>query len=128
MSSVAGVQTTAAVPAQESAVPAMTLQSLAHELRQPLSAIESIAYYLGLVLPPGDHRTREQTSRLQDLVDQAGWILTCGQELYNPAPLRLEPVDLEELITQCVIARPSGRGVAPLLDLAGDLPPRATRS
>ena len=113
----------AAASAPPSAASAMTLQTIAHELRQPLSAIESIAYYLNLVLPPQNYRAREQASRLQDLVEQAGWILTCALELHNQTPIAPEPVDVEELITQSVLARPSGRGAAPLLHLAGNLAP-----
>jgi signal transduction histidine kinase len=122
MSSAAGVQTTAAAPAHEFSSHAVALQTIAHELRQPLSAIETIAYYLNLVLPKEDHRAREQASRLQYLIEQSNWILTCGLQLVNTAPLAPEPVDLEELITQTAAARSSHHNPRLDLQLAGGLP------
>ena len=118
MSSIAGVQTTAvSVP-----LPQVALQMIAHELRQPLSTIESIAYYLGLVLPPDDDRAREQVARLQQLVEQSNWILTCGLQMADQTPLAPEPLDLEELIAQTVSARTSRGDPQPRLELSGALP------
>ena len=122
MSSAAGVQTTAAAPAHEYSSHAVALQTIAHELRQPLSAIESIAYYLNLVLPRDDHRAREQASRLQHLIAQSNWILTCGLQLVNAAPLMPELVNLEELITQTAATRSAHRTSYLALQLAGGLP------
>ena len=83
--------------------PALTLlETLAHELRQPLSAIESTAYYLAMVLPRSERRAQEQASRLQRLTEQASWILSCALQLADTSPLAPEPLDLEELITQSV--------------------------
>jgi K+-sensing histidine kinase KdpD len=105
------------------------LETLAHELRQPLSAIESTAYYLAMVLPRGEKRAQEHAARLQRLIEQANWILSCGLQLADTSPLAPEPVDLEELITQTVAsqfadgASHCGEGDdSPQLDLAGDLP------
>jgi signal transduction histidine kinase len=119
MSSLAGVQTAAAsVPV----LPQVALQMIAHELRQPLSTIESIAYYLGLVLPRDDDRARQQVARLQQLVEQSNWILACGLQMADPTPLAPEPLDLEELITQTISARPSQGDPQPRLELSGNLP------
>ena len=96
---------------------------IAHELRQPLGAIESIAYYLGLVLAPGDDRAREQVARLQQLVEQSNWILTCGLQMADQTPLAPEPLNLEQLIRQAVSARTSQGHPQPILELSGDLPP-----
>jgi signal transduction histidine kinase len=102
--------------------PADVLRDIAHELRQPLSAIESIAYYLALVVPPGDQRAQEQLARIRQLVEQSGWILTSGLGLAGcmPAP---EPalVDVEELITRAVSSQTARPAI--LLALAGGLPP-----
>jgi signal transduction histidine kinase len=120
MSSLAGVQTTAAsIPV----LPQVALQMIAHELRQPLGAIESIAYYLGLVLPPGDDRAREQVVRLQQLVEQSNWILTCGLQMADQTPLAPVPLDIEQLIAQTISARTLQGHPQPILELAGDLPP-----
>ena len=101
---------------------ALALQTIAHELRQPLGAIESIAYYLNLVLPRDDHRAREQAWRLQHLVAQSNWILTCGLQLVDETPFAPEPIDLEELITQTAAARASHGDASIDLVLAGGLP------
>jgi len=124
MNPAAGVQTTAAAAQTHGeSAHAMALQTIAHELRQPLSAIESIAYYLNLVLPRDDRRLREQASRLQDLVEQSNWILTCGLQLVNETPLAPEPVNLKELIAQTAAARASHHNPHLDLQLASGLPP-----
>ncbi len=53
-----------------------SLINLAHELRQPLSTIESIAYYLELTLPPDQVQARIYVSRLQQIVMEASAILS----------------------------------------------------
>lgn len=102
--------------------PAELLRSIAHELRQPLSTIESIAFYLGMILPREDGRVREQLARLQELIEQSNWILTSGLQLADELPVSPVPVDLEELITQTVSARPVSMEVPLRLELAGGLP------
>ena len=73
------------------------MRVLAHELRQPLSTIESIAYYLTLILPD-DEKVREQLDRIQQLVEQSNWMLTSGQFICDSLPAAHEPVDLRDLI------------------------------
>jgi len=83
------------------------LRVIAHELRQPLSTIEAIAYYLSLVLPhQEDGKIQEQLDRLQQLVEQSNWILSNSLLLSEPMACSPEPVDLVELITQTLNARP----------------------
>ena len=79
------------------------LQNLAHELRQPLSTIESIAYYLELALPHGDPRVLEQLTRLRHLVEQSGWILNDTLSLAKPSVTHPEAVDLDELFSEFVL-------------------------
>jgi K+-sensing histidine kinase KdpD len=129
MTSAAGVQTTvAAGMVQETSSDAalqnlrQTLQTLTHELRQPLSAIESTAYYLSLVLERGDVHAREHAARLRELVDQTNWILSCALQLSDSTPLVLQPVDLNELLTEVVASRMSEHPRI-AFDLADDLPP-----
>jgi signal transduction histidine kinase len=81
------------------------LAALAHEIRQPLGAIESIAYYLSLVLPEDD-KHREQLARVQQLVEQSSWILSNGLAMMDQRPARLEALDVSELIAQAISARP----------------------
>ena len=50
--------------------------NLAHDLRQPLSAIEAIAYYLEKTLPEDQREARQYLLRLQELVETSSTILT----------------------------------------------------
>lgn len=117
MSSATGVQTVAAVPEAQSLPAAVVLETIAHELRQPLSAIESIAYYLSLVLPRDGGPAREQAGRLQQLVEQSNWILTSALQLADCSPLAPQLVNLNAMVTQV-----AGKDSAIRLELAGGLP------
>ena len=64
---------------------AETLGTLAHELRQPLSNIEAIAYYLSMILPQGDAKIQPQLARIRELVEQSNLILSEALGL-APAP------------------------------------------
>jgi signal transduction histidine kinase len=109
-------------PDAQSSSPAVDLQTIAHELRQPLSAIESIAYYLSLSLPRESRPARKQARRLQQLVEQSNWILTCALQLADDAPLAPQSLNLEELIIQTVNSRTVQGESRIYLDLAGRLP------
>ena len=122
MSSAAGVQTVAAAPETQASSPAVDLQTIAHELRQPLSAIESIAYYLSLALPRDSRPARKQARRLQQLVEQSNWILTSALQLADETPLAPLPVNLEELIIQTVNSCAVQGEPRIHLELAGGLP------
>jgi signal transduction histidine kinase len=50
--------------------------NLAHDLRQPLSAIEAIAYYLEMTLPVDQLDARRHLAKLQELVVQSDSILS----------------------------------------------------
>ena len=52
------------------------VRELIHDLRQPLSSIEAIAYYLEMTLPPEQTQARLYMRRVQQLVDQTSSILT----------------------------------------------------
>lgn len=101
---------------------AEVLRSIAHELRQPLSTIESIAYYLTLVFPRDDDKLQEQLARLQQLVEQSNWIITTGLQIADPPSISPESVDLEDLILRTALARTTP-GDLPRLELASNLPP-----
>jgi signal transduction histidine kinase len=57
------------------ASPEERLQLLVHDLRQPLSSIEAIAYYLEMTLPAGQFEARQYMSQLQRLVAETSAIL-----------------------------------------------------
>ena len=112
---------TNAVPDQVSLAPDEVLGVMAHELRQPLSNIEAIAYYLRMIVPPGDGKVQAQLARIRELVEQANWILSSGVRLAGSGPAAPQQVSLEQLITEAV----SASGIAPAnvrLALRGDLP------
>jgi nitrogen-specific signal transduction histidine kinase len=59
--------------------------ALAHDLRQPLSNIEAIAYYLSMILPPDDAKIQPQLARIRELVEQSNLILSTALGL-PPVP------------------------------------------
>ncbi len=97
--------TPALIPELASSAPRENvLPLLAHEIRQPLGAIEAIAYYMTL-LHGNDHKQREQLARVQRLVEHSNWILSSGLALADPRPAAPEAVDLEEMILHAVSSR-----------------------
>ncbi len=82
--------------------PASVVRHLAHELRQPLSTIEAIAYYLEMVLPDDDAKTRPQIEQLREAIQQADWILSDAVHYVQAAPPNPRTVDLRELVFQAV--------------------------
>jgi signal transduction histidine kinase len=118
MNPAAEVRTAAAVSSSQE-----VMQTIAHELRQPLSAIESTAYYLGLIVPRGDGRAQVHLTRLRQLVEQSNWILCCGLELADDTPPSLERVDLAAFLTETAVPASALAILKPALDLPCDLPP-----
>jgi|SRR5579862_5770293 len=55
--------------------PEERLRDLAHELRQPLSSIEAIAYYLEMTLPPGQFEARHYMLEVQRLIAETNSML-----------------------------------------------------
>src|SRR5689334_16924622 len=102
-------------------IPSSLLGTLAHELRQPLSNIEAIAYYLSMVLPPGDAKLQAHLARIRELVAQSNWILSSALSLTASAPAAPQQIALEELITEAVSF--SGAHAHVRLAFCGDLPP-----
>ena len=99
------------------------IRHLTHELRQPLSAMESIAFYLQMTLPTGNAEVSAQVERLQQQVDNANWILTDCLHRLHLAPAHPEPVDIPELINE-VLAEPwPSDGLEAYADFADGLPP-----
>ncbi len=70
------VETSTYVEAQTStAFDDHAVRDLIHDLRQPLSSIEAIAYFLEMTLPVEQTQARQYMRRLQQLVDQTSAIL-----------------------------------------------------
>jgi light-regulated signal transduction histidine kinase (bacteriophytochrome) len=84
------------------------VRHLAHELRQPLSGIESIAYYLEMVLPDADDVVRDQFEKLRQMIQHANWILQDSVQAARvsaPSPSRLDLKRLVGRITAEIVAR-----------------------
>ncbi len=73
-----------------------------HELRQPLSAMEAMAYFLEMILPDSDERSHEQVKKLRFLVDQANAILSDASHILQNTPGRPELIDLDELLSNFI--------------------------
>jgi nitrogen-specific signal transduction histidine kinase len=74
------------------------VRQLCHEIRQPLSTIESAAYYLQLIAP-NDVRFDRELERIQQMAYQANWILADVVHYIQATPPRMEWVDLGECVT-----------------------------
>jgi signal transduction histidine kinase len=97
------------------------IRNLAHELRQPLSVIESIAFYLDLVLPANATNEREQLAKLQDLADQSGWMVSNALDFVQASSATPERVDLKEIL-QLAVALFSDRAAHVAADALRDAP------
>ena len=69
------IKTPTFLEASPAPVPDMLVRDVIHDLRQPLSSIEAIAYYLEMTLPPEQLEARQYMRKLQQLVDEANSIL-----------------------------------------------------
>lgn len=98
------------------------LRTMAHDLRQPLGTIESIAYYLDLVLPREDAKARDHLRKIQLLVEQSNWILSNGTELAEPRLGNPAAVDVEEALAEAAAPWAMDRQAPVELALAGELP------
>lgn len=95
-------------------VPEHLMSTLAHEIRQPLSNIESIAYYLSLIVPVDNLQVQDQLTRIRELVEQSNGILSGGARLAEARPAQPESVDLNAIVAEVI-----GGGSSSLLDLVG---------
>lgn len=94
---------------------------LAHELRQPLSAMEAITYYLHLTVVQ-DPNARQQIDKLRQLIEQAGWILSDAVHFLQSAPARPALHDVHEIL-EVVLSRLSTEDQdAVFVDLAESFP------
>ena len=85
---------------------ASAVRQIAHHLRQPLSTIEAIAYYLEIVMPPAESKTREQLGKLQRLVQETNWIISDAVHFFQASPPHPERVDLNEVVWNAIAELP----------------------
>ena len=99
------------------------VRHLAHELRQPLSGIESTAFYLEMVTPKSDPRLREQFDRLHQLIQQASWILEDSVHSLRQVAPETEEIDLNRLVTDTASVHAVHEEYNFKLRLGGGVPP-----
>ena len=59
------------------------LADFAHQLRQPLSVLEALAFYLGLITSPADDRVHEQLQKVHSEIANADRILREGVRILH---------------------------------------------
>lgn len=102
--------------------PAVVVRHIAHQLRQPLGAIESIAHYLTLVLPRTEARARSQLVRLDEEIRHAQWVLADALHLLGTTPVNLHLLDLTETVSKTLSAWRESPGAALSFSLDPELP------
>jgi light-regulated signal transduction histidine kinase (bacteriophytochrome) len=89
------------------------VRHLTHELRQPLSALESIAFYLKMTVGGASGADIVlQVNRLQQMVDSANWVLSDVLHLMQMAPPSPEAVDIPELAEEVLTESWVSEGLA----------------
>jgi nitrogen fixation/metabolism regulation signal transduction histidine kinase len=117
-----GESTVPATPDRTGYEPAVVVKHITHEIREHLDAIESIAFYLEMILPRTDAKARRQLGKLQYQVHQVNWILADAIHFLQAAPLKTQFSDLGELVTECLGEWNALGGPEVLVDFQADLP------
>lgn len=76
------------------------IRHLTHELRQPLSALESIAFYLQMTAADRPADIVAQVGRLQQMVENANWVLSDVMHMMQMAPPHAVAVDAAEVMDE----------------------------
>jgi signal transduction histidine kinase len=107
----------------ESNLPAKdVIRHLTHELRQPLSALESIAFYLQMTLGGKSSDVSAHIDRLQQMVDNANWVLSDVLHLLQMAPSSPVAIDMLELTEDVLSESWVSEGLTVETKLATGLP------
>lgn len=75
---------------------------LAHELRQPLSTMESLSCYLEIVLPPDECKARMQVEKMREVLRQTNWILSDALHVLQAADAHPVLMDWNETLMEIV--------------------------
>ena len=123
------MQSTAAVPALKTSErredagtyeATAVVRHLVHELRQPLSTIESIAYYLEIICPRLDYKAKQQLDKLQQVVQQTNWILSDAVHFLQAAPPCPQVTDLDEIVMESISESARGERLWVYTELSSD--------
>lgn len=99
---------------------ASVLRHLAHELGQPLSTIEAIAYYLELVIPPKQMNALLQAQKLRAMVRQASCIVSDAVHCLQASPASPRAVDFDPFVSGAVREASAGEPVWVHMDLGAE--------
>lgn len=94
---------------------------VAHEVRNPLSSIKGLAFLLKNTFPAGS-REEESAALLVQETERLNRTITEMLDLTRPSQLRLEEIDMEELLRQSLLLMQTEfaeRGIDVQLDCAG---------
>lgn len=78
------------------------IAQLGHDLRQPLSAMESTAYFLSMHIPDSDQRSHTQLEKLRGMAEQMDWMLQDAMHFAQASAGTPVILDLFEAITETV--------------------------
>jgi signal transduction histidine kinase len=94
---------------------------MSHELRNPLGVIKNSVYYLRLVAPE-DTRIRKHLDILDREAEVANRIVTGLLDYSRVVPAKRIPMDLNDLVRECLSREAVPPSVHPVLALSPDLP------
>lgn len=95
---------------------------IAHDLRQPLSVITNVGYFLKLYLSDPDDKVVEYLNMLEEEVDYANRIIHDLLEFARTGQVRVKPVAISNLVTSVIEKHPPPEQVTIELELADQLP------
>jgi len=98
------------------------IRHLTHELRQPLSALESIAFYLQMTIGGGAGDVSVQVDRLQQMVDSLNWVVSDVIHLMHMTPPNPESVNIHELTEEVLAESWISEGLTFQQDLDPEMP------
>ncbi|MDX2179691.1 MAG: hypothetical protein SFV18_08875 [Bryobacteraceae bacterium] len=99
---------------------AQVVRHLAHEIRQPLSTLESLAFLLDIALEKAHAPAREQVAKIRQQVDEASSILDDAVYYARACPPHPVPLSLHQLVAMTLAERPAPEGVSLHLDFSAD--------
>lgn len=95
---------------------------IAHEIRNPLNAIKTSAYYLINAKGPSPEKVAEHLDRIDRQVTQIDNVVTALSDVARLPEANLTPVDMEEIVQTAVSSFGLLSNIQIALDLPKDLP------
>ena len=96
---------------------------IAHEIRNPLNAIKTSAYYLLNANNPSDEKIAEHLDRIDRQVSLIDNVVTALSDVARLPEANLKPVDIASVLRAAVHSIQLPAGIVVEYDFAADLPP-----